>query len=85
MVRRRAAKKTLPGSREQGYWQLRFFWEERRNNLLSPPEQRPGEWRFAPTPRKGPPVAVVKVPRWNRPVVVEERRPRGSNPRGPLR
>ena len=36
-------------------------------------------------PRRGPPVALIKVPRWHRQVAWEERRPRGSNPRGPLR
>ena len=36
-------------------------------------------------PRRGLPVAAIMVPRWYRPVVWDERRPRGSNPRGPLR
>ena len=36
-------------------------------------------------PRRGLPVAAIEVPRWYRPVVVEERQPSGSNPRGPLR
>ena len=49
------------------------------------PVQRPGDWRSYLMPRRGPPVAVVKAPRWHRPVVVEERRPRGPEPRGPLR
>ena len=78
-------RRPFQGSREPGYWRPRFFREERRSNRLSPPEQRPGEWRFAPTPRRGPPVAVVDVPRWHQPVVVEERRSRGPEPRGPLR
>ena len=49
------------------------------------PVQRPRDWRMSPTPLRGPPVASIKAPRWHRPVVLEERRPRGSDPRGPLR
>ena len=48
------------------------------------PEQRPRHWRGSMRPRSGPPVAAIRAPRWNQ----EEwgkRRPRGSDPRGPLR
>ena len=74
------------GSLEPGCWRPRFFREERRNNWQhQPPVQRPGDWRIRPTPRRGPPVALIKVPRWDRPELWNERRPRWSNPRGPLR
>ena len=78
-------RRPFQGSRDPSYWRPRFFGDERRSSWMSPPEQRPGEWRSFPMPRRGPPVAAVKVPRWHRPVVWEERRPRGPEPRGPLR
>ena len=71
-------------SREPGYWRSRFFREERRGYWQPPPESCPCNWGFRPTPRRGPPVAAIKVPRWRRPEWWNERRPRGSNPRGPL-
>ena len=73
------------GSREPGYWRLRSFSQERGSNWQPPPVQRPGDRRFAPTPRRGPPVAAIKVPRWHRQELSNERWPRGSDPRGPLR
>ena len=74
------------GSREPGYWRPRSFMEERWGSKWQrSPMQRPSDWRRHPMPRRGPPVATIMVPRWYRPVVWDERRPRGSNPRGPLR
>ena len=78
-------RRAFPGTREPGFWRPRFFREERRNNWQPPPVQSPGNWRFAPTPRRGPPVALIKIPRWHRQAWRKERRPCGSNPQGPLR
>ena len=73
-------------TREPGHWLPRFYLEERPgNNWRWLPLQRPRDWRIYPMPRRGPPVALIEVPRWFRPELWEERRPRGSNPRGPLR
>ena len=52
-------------------------WQRQR------PEQRPRHWRGSMRPRRGPPVAAIRVPHWSQ----EEwgkRRPRGSDPRGGL-
>ena len=86
MVRRCPAKGPLPGTREPGYWRPRYSREERRGSAWQPsPMQRPRDWRRHSTPRRGPPVAAIKVPRWHRPGAGEERWPRGPEPRGPLR
>ena len=45
----------------------------------------PPQLEKPPMPRRGPPVAAIKVPGWHRPEWWNERRPRGSEPRGPLR
>ena len=42
-------------------------------------------WRSHAMPRRGPPVAVMKVPRWYPRDVGNERGPRGFKPRGSLR
>ena len=78
-------RRPFQGSREPGYWRPQYSWEERQSNWQPPPAQRPGDWRFRPAPRRGPPVAAIKVPRWHWPVVWNERRPCGHEPRGPLR
>ena len=75
----------FPRTREPGYWRPRFFGDERRSNCQPPPVQRPRDSRFRPAPRRGPPVAAIKVPRWHWQEWWNERRPRGSEPRGPLR
>ena len=80
-------RRAFPGTREPIHWRPRYFREEPRgsNWQRQPPMQRPSEWRRHPTPRRGPPVVAVKVPRWNWPELSNERRPRGNVPRGPLR
>ena len=50
-----------------------------------PNEQRPHDWRSSPMPRRGPPVTAIKVPRWYRPVVRNERRSHENVHRSPLR
>ena len=78
-------RRPFQGSREPGYWRPRFFREERRSYWQPPPEQSPGDWRSYSMPRRGPPVALIKVPRWHGQEWWDERRPRGPEPRGPLR
>ena len=52
-----------------------------------PYPSRPGPHnsRSRALPRRGPPVAAIRAPRRYEPVLLEERRPRGNDPRGPLR
>ena len=71
-------------SRKSGYWQRRSFREERRSYWQPPSVQRPCNRGFCTTPRRGPPVAAVKVSCWHRQELWKERRPRWSEPRGPL-
>ena len=49
------------------------------------PRTRPLDVRPHVLPRRGPPVAAVRVPRRHQHGEWETRQPRGSNPRGPLR
>ena len=49
------------------------------------PRARPRDPRPYALPRSGPPVAAIRVPRRYCRGRLEARRPRGSNPRGPLR
>ena len=53
-------------------------WQRQR------PEQRPRHWRGSMRPRRGPPVAAIRVPHWSQ-EEREKRRPRGFEPQGPLR
>ena len=50
-----------------------------------PPKGRPWDWRPHTLPRRGPPVAAIRAPRRYQRDEWETRRPRGSEPRGPLR
>ena len=67
MVRRRTAKKTLPGLVRAGLLASAFLWGRASKLLAASPVQCPGDRRYRPTPRRGPPVAAIKVPRWDRP------------------
>ena len=42
-------------TREPGHWRPRYSEEP-------PPVQRPRDWRMTPTPRRGSPVAAIRVP-----------------------
>ena len=69
-----------------GRWMPNNRGDPRRQTEWQPqyPEWRPRHWRGSMRPRRGPPVAAIHAPRWNQ----EEwgkRRPRGFEPRGPLR
>ena len=69
-----------------GWWLPHTQGDPRRRRDWQPqrPEQRPQHWRGSMRPRRGPPVAAIRAPRWNQ----EEwgkRCPRGSDPRVPLR
>ena len=55
-----------------------------RENWQQPPRQSPWFWRASMWPRRGPPVAAVRAPRWDK-AEWEKRRSRGFEPRGPLR
>ena len=57
----------------------------RRDWQLQFPEQRPRRWRGSTRPRRGPPVAAIRVPRWRQREEREERRPSENVSRGPLR
>ena len=87
MVRRRPAKKTLHGfERAQLLAAALLRSRTARRLAASTPVQRPYDWRIRPTPRRGPPVATIKAPRWHwQALWWNERRPRGPEPRGPLR
>ena len=50
-----------------------------------PPRATPRDWRSRVLPRRGPPVAAIRVPRWTRQEETCERQPRGVKPRGTLR
>ena len=50
-----------------------------------PPRPDPRNWRSRVLPRRGPPVAANRVPRWPRQEEMCERQPRGLVPRGTLR
>ena len=50
-----------------------------------PPSVRPWIWKSRIMPRRGPPVAKQKVPRWYWSEEGETRQPRGVKPRGTLR
>ena len=78
-------RRPFQGSREPGHWRPRYFGDSRRGYWQPPPMQCPCNRGFCPTPRRGPPVAAIKVPRWHWPGAWEERWPRGPEPRGPLR
>ena len=78
-------RRPFQGSREPGYWRPRYSREERQSNWQPPPAQRLCDSRFRPTPRRGQPVAVIEVPHWPWQEALCERRPRRSEPRGPLR
>ena len=78
-------RRPFQSSREPGCWQPRFSDHERRSFWQPPSVQRTGDWRFRPMPRRGPPVAAVKVPRRDMGEMERERQPRGPEPRGPLR
>ena len=49
-----------------------------------PQRQPPWDWRSRVLPRRGPPVAAIRVPRWPRQELCG-RQPRGFEPRGTLR
>ena len=57
-------------------------WGENPNHF--PQRQPPRDWRSRMLPRRGPPVAAIRVPRWPRQELCG-RQPRGVKPRGPLR
>ena len=50
-----------------------------------PPRINPREWRARVLPRRGPPVASQRVPRWYCSEEGKTRQPRGVKPRGTLR
>ena len=65
-----------------------FYDEGERSRMVFQQAPRPGhpnDRRFQAFPRRGPPVAAIKVPRGCRPEDPRKRQPRGINPRGPLR
>ena len=68
-----------------GQWLPHSQDSRRRSDWQPPyPKGRPWHWRGSMRPRRGSPVAAIRAPRWCQ----EEwgkRRPRGSEPRGPLR
>ena len=70
-----------PGPR---HWRP-YFWEARRRRDWPRqfPRPQPQDWRPRVMPRRGPPVAKIKVPRWYR-KEANERRPHGSRPGGKL-
>ena len=80
-------RRPFQSTREQGYRRPHYREEEQRGSDWQPhPDvRRPGHQSFPMPPWRGPPVALIKVPRWHRPEWWNERRPRGSEPRGPLR
>ena len=57
-------------------------WGENPNHF--PQRQPPWDWRSRVLPRRGPPVAAIRVPRWPRQELCG-RQPRGFEPRGTLR
>ena len=64
-----------------------FYGSPRRegNRPRPGPRARPRDTRPNALPRRGPPVAAIRVPRRYRRDEREARRPRGVTPRGPLR
>ena len=65
-----------------------YFGRDRRPEENWKPTSRPvprRDWRSRALPRRGPPVTAIKVPRRYQQGLLEERRPRGEQPRGPLR
>ena len=80
-------RRPFQSPREPSYWRPRYVREERWGSAWQRPSpvQRFQDCKSRALPRRGPPVAAIKVPRWYRQVVRNERQPRGSNPRGTLR
>ena len=72
---------------ERRHWRQYFYGSPRsgRNWQRYPPRTSPPDWRTGVLPRRGPPVAVIRAPRRYQRVLLEEKRPRGNDPRGPLR
>ena len=72
---------------EWRYWPLFAYSSPRWRTSWQryPPRSNPPDWRPGVLPRRGPPVAAIRAPRRSQPVLLEERRPRGDDPRGPLR
>ena len=56
-----------------------------RNPQSFPRRTTPHDRRSRTLPRRGPPVAVIRVPRWPRQEEMCRRKPRGVKPRGTLR
>ena len=72
---------------ERRHWQPYFYGSprSRRNWQRYSPRTSPPDWRTGVLPRRGPPVAAIRAPRRYQHGLLEERRPCGSDPRGPLR
>ena len=70
-----------PGPRQ---WWPRFDGD-RRLGRHQPPGSRSWERRRQAMPRRGPPVAAIRVPRWYPQEEMCWRQPRGVKPRGTLR
>ena len=71
---------------EQQRW--RPFSRDRRegtNSQWNLPRTRPWDWKSRVLPRRGPPVAAIRVPRWYRQEAFCTRQPQGATPRDPLR
>ena len=71
----------------QGRWLPSHNRDPRRGSVWQrqPPRQVPPDWRFRVLPRRGPPVAAIRVPRGYLQEERKKREPRGFQPRGPLR
>ena len=70
----------------QGRWLPSHNRVPRRGSVWQrqPPRQVPSDWRFRVLPRRGPPVAAIRVPRGYLQEERKKREPRGFQPRGPL-
>ena len=79
-------RRAFRGAPEQRRW--RPFPQDRRwgtSSEWSPPRARPWDWRSRVLPRRGPPVAAIRVPRRYRQEELCTRQPQGVKPRGTLR
>ena len=74
-------------TRDPRQWRPYFYGPQRREAYWSRRPPGAGPWVSRPRtlPRRGPPVAAIRLPHWFRHDVWEKRRPRGNDPRGPLR